>query len=90
MNELLIGAGSGVWNSIGDFASMVNDLKNNIFGPAFMLVAAAVGIVLAVKKEIRGAILAAVVFIVAGVFVFAPSFFQRTSTSVGGKTDLTW
>ena len=90
MIDLLTSAGTDVWNTVGNFATMVNQLKNNIAAPAFMLVAAVVGVTLAFKKEVRGALVAVVVFIVAGVFVFAPSFFQTTSTNVGEKTDLSW
>ncbi len=88
--DILSGAGTDIWNALGSFSTMVTQLKNGWIAPAFFLIAGVVGVILAFKREIRAAIGAAVVFIVAGIFIFAPNLFQKTSTTVGNDADLGW
>lgn len=90
MLDILSGTGTDIWNALGSFATMVDQIKSGWIGPAFILVAAAIGIMLAAKKEIRGAIVAAIVFIIAGIFIYAPNLFQNTATTVGNNASLGW
>lgn len=74
-------------DSLAGFKELVERVREGWIGPAFMLIVAGIGVVLAIKRDVRMLIGAIVVFIVAGVLIYAPQVVSNTSQIVADNTD---